>query len=597
MRWFGSKKSVLGALVVAALVAVVAVGVSKVGGTVRARRAHTLFTGPYQVVEAPDTSYYPPCDYDLEEYAQYKPSESAETTPFEEETETRDLDEVYGAGREQLEAMMQARRQVDAVTGATIGNYLRIPSVYRNRRPSPVLQISYPPDGAVFPPNLCEPRVEWDDPSNALWQVSVGITGQDRVWRFVTPERCWRFPGKVWRAVRELAAVQGGWIQVKGVPGRAIGGPIQASPKVRFAISQWPADNFVVYRLVAPPFNKYKTPDTFVRDIRSFQERKLLDARESYCFNCHTFSSVHARTGYASFQARYLGPRKSDLGVYFGVYDIDHQRGWKVHLPFDIQMTTYMAWSYDSRRLAFSANQKVAALTPMAYETQVAGTPTSDIGIYDVGENTAYLLPGASDPDFLEVFPYWRPDDQAIVFSRAPAGSHPENTRYDLCVVPFDNGKGGTPRPIPGASDNGKSNFYPRFSPDGKWLCFTQARGGDLIRSSSDLYIVSAQLAGPVRRLECNAEYAADSWHSWSSNSHWLVFATKRDDGIYAMLYLTQIDDEGRASPAIRIPLEKAPLASYNIPEFVAEQPRIKERKLFDAIRVDAEVVHARKGS
>ena len=92
-------------------------------------------------------------------------------------------------------------------------------------------------------------------------------------------------------------------------------------------------------------------------------------------------------------------------------------------------------------------------------------------------------------------------------------------------------------------------------------------------------------------------DYAADSWHSWSSNSHWLVFATKRDDGIHAMLYLTQIDDEGRASPAIRLPLRRVPQASYNIPEFVAEQPKIEERKLFDAIRVDAQVLSAREES
>ena len=65
-------------------------------------------------------------------------------------------------------------------------------------------------------------------------------------------------------------------------------------------------------------------------------------------------------------------------------------------------------------------------------------------------------------------------------------------------------------------------------------------------------------------------------------------FASKRDDGIYARLYLTEIDDEGHASPAIRLPLLEEPLASFNIPEFVAQKPRIEEPELFDIVRVEA---------
>ena len=104
-------------------------------------------------------------------------------------------------------------------------------------------------------------------------------------------------------------------------------------------------------------------------------------------------------------------------------------------------------------------------------------------------------------------------------------------------------------------------------------------------------------LSGRARRLECNDAQAADSWHSWSSNSRWLVFASKRDDGIYARLYLAHIDEAGRASPAVRLPLEQPPLASFNIPELVAERPRIPERELFDAVRVGRPAVAVREGA
>jgi hypothetical protein len=516
----------------------------------------------------------------------YPSSDMEAAMPFADELKPRDLEWVDGAAREHLEAIMRARRAVDAVTGATAILRLRSPSVYREKRPSRCLRISYPPDGAVFPPNLCEPCVEWDDEINDLWQVTVGISGTSFRWSTVTTQRRWRFHREMWRGLREKAVAQEAWIQIKGVRRKA-GGAIQASQKVRFRISRWPADEAIVYRLVAPPFNSRKTPDTFVRDLRSFETRPFLFARRRYCFNCHTFSSKTGTGGKLGIQVRYMAGGHYDLRVYLGMYDMEERRGWKVRLPFGIQMTTFMAWSPDGGKLAFSANQQLVTLAPIVYETQFAGEPTSDIAIYDVPRAIAYLLRGASDPDLLEIYPRWSPDGTSLVYASAPAGVHPAQVQYDLRVIPFNEGKGGRSEAIPGASQNEKSNYYPRYSPDGKWLSFCQSDGGSLIKSSSDLYLLPADLESPSHRLECNAEYAADSWYSWSSNSHWLVFASKRDDGIYARLYLTQIDEKGHASPAVRLPLKDAPLESFNIPEFMARIPQIDERSLFETIRVE----------
>jgi Tol biopolymer transport system component len=210
----------------------------------------------------------------------------------------------------------------------------------------------------------------------------------------------------------------------------------------------------------------------------------------------------------------------------------------------------------------------------------------SDIAIYDVASQEVWLLPGADRPDRLEIYPRWTLDGKALVFCSAPAGQHPARMAYDLNIIPYNDGAGGTPRPIPGASGNGRSNYYPRFSPDGRWLSFCQCDGGDLIRPSSDIYLLPASLEGEAHRLESNDPYAADSWHSWSSNSRWLVFASKRDDGVYARLYLTEIDEQGHASPAVRLPIREDPLKSFNIPESLAADPQVSERDLYEAIRV-----------
>ena len=72
--------------------------------------------------------------------------------------------------------------------------------------------------------------------------------------------------------------------------------------------------------------------------------------------------------------------------------------------------------------------------------------------------------------------------------------------QYDLYRVPFNDGRGGEPEPIAGASANGMSNTFPKVSPDGRWIVFVQCRNGQLMRPDSQLYIVPAQ-GGQARRM------------------------------------------------------------------------------------------------
>jgi len=546
---------------------------------VQQRRLNKLFEGPVEVCAVAPRTFYPRAVYDLTDFT----ADAVGDLPA-----SRCNENVRRKGASPLRAGVQTPGGVDAVTAASRLLRLRIPSVYRDPRPFQTLTITYPPDGAIFPPNLCPPRVEWDDPRNDLWQVRVGIGKEGPTWKFVSFKRYWWFPAGLWRAVRAKAVNTDAWIRVLGTR-RDRRAPIQSSQSIHFRISSDPADNVIVYRLVSPPFLPYKAPDTFVRDIRSFRTRPFLKGRRQYCFNCHTFSvKTGGAAGMLAIQARYLVESHYELCTYFGVYDMAAQRGCKIRVPFDIQMSTFVAWSPDGTKLAVSANQRLHTVRPVTYETQMATEPTSDIAICDLRRDSVHLVPGASDPKRLELLPRWTPDGKSIVFCSAPTGLHPERVTYDLCVVPA---RGGKARPIPGASNNGKSNFYPRFSPNGKWFSFCQADHGVLIRPSSDIWLMPADFSGNARRLECNAPYAADSWHSWSSNSRWLVFASKRDDGVYARLYLTHIGDGGRASPAVRVPLRDDPIKTFNIPEFLAHDPKIKERSLYETMRVEKPAV------
>ena len=65
-----------------------------------------------------------------------------------------------------------------------------------------------------------------------------------------------------------------------------------------------------------------------------------------------------------------------------------------------------------------------------------------------------------------------------------------------------------------------------------------------------------------------------DSYHSWSSGSDWVVFSSRRDNGLYTLPYFCAIDAEGHPAKPFLLPQadpEKYDyqLYSYNLPELV----------------------------
>src|ERR1019366_2434333 len=208
--------------------------------------------------------------------------------------------------------------------------------------------------------------------------------------------------------------------------------------------------------------------------------------------------------------------------------------------------------------------------------------PTRGIlAFYDRSTGRKQVLHGADDPHYVQTDAVWSPDSKYVVFARAEArepmspdqkipehANDPEETqiKFDLYRIPFNDGKGGQPVAIEGASHNGMSNSFPKVSPDGRWIVFVQSRNAQLMRPDSQLYIVPAA-GGVARRMRCNTPLM-NSWHSFSPNGRWLVFSSKSRSP-YTQMYLTHIDEEGNDSPAILIEGSTAANRAVNIPEFV----------------------------
>jgi Tol biopolymer transport system component len=144
------------------------------------------------------------------------------------------------------------------------------------------------------------------------------------------------------------------------------------------------------------------------------------------------------------------------------------------------------------------------------------------VAIYSRDDGTFRALPGADDPEYVQSNPVWSPDGKWIVFARNKRHDHggtgrlgPEGHKvfteqgktflFDLYRVPFNDGNGGRAEPLTGASENGMSNYFPRYSPDGKWIVFCKAI---LTCCCSRIASCTSSPAAEARRAGCGATRA-----------------------------------------------------------------------------------------
>jgi hypothetical protein len=303
------------------------------------------------------------------------------------------------------------------------------------------------------------------------------------------------------------------------------------------------------------------------------------------CGNCHTFSQDGSLLG-----------MDFDHGNDKGAYVIARVSP-KISLTKDNLISwnsNYTMWepksfgflaqvSPDGRFVASTTregNPVLLVLPDLAY-SQLFFPVMGVISFYEIQTQRTQELPGANLPDYVQSNPVWTPDQKEIYFARSEAISHHEvdtlraqwmmnrtpSVRFDIYRIPFNNGRGGVAEKVVGAADNGRSNYFPRFSPDQRWVVFCQANGFMLLQPDSELYIMPSG-GGTPRRMRANFPGRMNSWHSWSPNGKWLVFASKAN-GPYTQLWLTHIDSEGNDSVPVLLDWFTSIDHAANIPEFV----------------------------
>ena len=223
----------------------------------------------------------------------------------------------------------------------------------------------------------------------------------------------------------------------------------------------------------------------------------------------------------------------------------------------------------------------------------------SDLLLYDAEKNTVQNILRTDGE--LETFPCWTPDGTRLYYCSAamPASLPEEHTAGDLAVrydsllyniysMPFDPAtrRFGEPRLEVDAAAMGKSASVPRVSPGGRYLLFTLGDYGQfhIWHKSADLWLLDLLdlTAKPLNQVNSPD---ADSYHGWSSNGRWIVFASRRDDGNFSRVYISYFDRDGRARRAFLLP-QRDPeynillLKSYNVPELTKSAVRVTTEEL-----------------
>lgn len=166
---------------------------------------------------------------------------------------------------------------------------------------------------------------------------------------------------------------------------------------------------------------------------------------------------------------------------------------------------------------------------------------------------------------------------------------------YSLCRIDFDPGTrsfGHNVDTLYNGQSNKKSVSFSRISPDGKYLAFTlQEYGGfGVWHRDADLYMIRLSDGMIYPLTEANSD-VGESYHSWSSNSRWLVFSSRRLDQLYTRPFFTYIDEAGVAHKPFLLP-QKNPvkyykdlLWTYNLPEFMPKEVRLNLHEVMETMR------------
>jgi WD40 repeat protein len=330
-------------------------------------------------------------------------------------------------------------------------------------------------------------------------------------------------------------------------------------------------DPYLSYRLLYPGYESWRELSIKQRSLVDFREHSVIENTvvDENCINCHAYNNGRSDD--------FLFHMRGTLG---GTYFYSGGKLVKTNLKTEEMANgaVYPRWHPSGKFVAFSSNKIVQRFHSANNKKVEVSDLESSLVMYDIVKNEMMNVELADKEEYMDTYPEWSPDGRYLYFCRAEQIGEVydyREIRYNLYRVSFDQDKKifENTEIVFDAAQINKSVSFPRISPDGKYLVLTLADYGcfPIWHKEADLWLIDLETFEPTR-LELNSK-CTDSYHSWSSNGKWLVFSSKRTDGLTARPYMAYIGENGNSSKPFVLP-QKDPefynrfLKSYNIPEF-----------------------------
>ncbi len=350
----------------------------------------------------------------------------------------------------------------------------------------------------------------------------------------------------------------------------------------------------VTYRLIPPGYEAWGHMGIYQRHLATFEQTPVVDNNGigGQCVNCHTPN----RTSPQQYTFHVRGPQ--------GATVISKDGNVEVLKPRNDALgggMVYPYWHPSGRYIAYSTNQTHQNFHQRRDRRVEVYDDHADIILYNTERHEIMLDSTLAKREMLENYPAFSPDGRTLFYCVAQrvdsVWKNYQEIRYDICRIAFDPATAsfaGQPDTLVHARQMGKSANMPRVSYDGRYLLYTLCDYGcfPVWHPESDLWMMDLQ-SGEQFPLAAANSSDADSFHNWSLNSRWIVFTTRRDDGLYTSLYIAHVNADGHADKAFRLPqrnpkeYDAEVVCSFNTPDFTSQPVSTDRRQLYKQIMSD----------
>ena len=367
-------------------------------------------------------------------------------------------------------------------------------------------------------------------------------------------------------------------------------------------VAKEPIDEYVSYRLMEPSYVSSSFMEIAQRNLTTFEETQIfnneittIDRRKGQCINCHSYQNY--KTDNMLFHVRLSNA---------GTVIVNNGKVSKVNLKRDYTISggVYPSWHPTAKLIAFSTNK-----TRQVFHTQNPNKIevfdlASDLILYDVEADSVSVI--CNDSTLLEVYPTWSPDGRYLYYCKSvplPEELRDKDIRttyskiqYNLYRRSFDvtSHNFGDEELVFDAVSLDKSVAQSRISPDGHYILFSIGQYGcfHLRHNDGDIVCMPLGQEFPLTKAidftKVNGKDRPDSYPSWSSNGHWIMVASRREDGNFCRVYFSYFNN-GKAEKAFLMPQEDPEfntflLKSYNRPEFMVEPVKVSVEEFCRAI-------------